>query len=216
MSRWPMIWVLAVLSVTGCRRMMSSPDAGDDLDGGVTSADAGDYDPVTGNRFVGPVSFDDDRVRGVDGSGLRAGSLPCREPVLGRIYRIADGDTVSFTAADGSLDAKVRLIGIDTPEISHMGAPADCYGDEASVFTQQLLDRTVWLTFDAGCRDNFDRLLAYVHVGPGSGDMWQRQLLQRGFATTLTVAPNSQFAGLFAEDAAAARRRNAGLWGACP
>jgi len=207
---------LVALAATGCPRQVGSDDAGaGPVDAGPSDFDGGDYDPVAGNGYDGPLIFDDARVARIDGTLLRAGSSPCREPVLGRVYRISDGDTVQFTAADGSLDARVRMIGVDTPEIAHMGMPADCYGAEATTFTEQLLDRTVWLTFDATCYDSFDRLLAYVHIGSGAGDLWERQLLRRGFARVLTVGANRQFRGQFEEDESTAMSEDAGLWGAC-
>lgn len=207
---------LVAVAATGCPRQVGPADAGaDPVDAGPSTLDAGEYDPVAGNGYEGPLIFDDERVARIDGSLLRAGSSPCREPVLGRIYRVTDGDTVQFTAADGSLDARVRMIGIDTPEIAHDGMPTDCYGPEAQAFTEQLLDRTVWLTFDATCFDTFDRLLAYVHIGSGAGDLWERQLLRRGFARVLTIGANRQFRAQFEDDESAAMSEDAGLWGAC-
>ena len=194
--------------------MVPVPDAGSSVDAAIPY-DAGDYDPVLGVPFEGPVSFDPARVQRIDPSGLRQGASPCRAPVLGRVYRIIDGDTVRFTASDGSLDQTVRMIGIDTPEIAHDGMAAECFGPEASTFSENLLDQTVWLTFDNGCFDTFDRLLAYVHIGPGAGDLWQRQLLQRGFARAFTFGSNRTFSSTFNNDESAAQRANAGMWDAC-
>lgn len=206
--------LLAVLTV-GCPRPAPGADAG--TDAGVGPTDGGGYDPVLGNGFDGPLLLDDDRVARIDGSGLRAGTSPCHEPVRGRVYHVSDGDTFDFTAADGSLDSKVRIIGIDTPEINHPPdtTPTQCYGDEATQFTRQLLDHQVWLTFDRDCRDDFGRLLAYVHIGAGANDFFERQLLRRGFARVLTVAPNSQYRSLFEADESTAMSENVGLWGAC-
>ncbi len=184
-------------------------------DAGTPAGDGGGYDPVLGNGFEGPLLLDDARVAGIDGTALRAGASMCRAPIRGRVYRVIDGDTFGFTAADGSLDATVRMIGVDTPEIAHPPEPEECYGDEARAFTNQLFDRQVWLTFDNDCYDDFDRLLAYVHIGAGSGDFFQRQLLRRGFARVLTIGSDRTYAGLFEEDESAAMRADAGLWSAC-
>lgn len=174
---------------------------------------------MLGNGYDGPLLLDDERLAAIDGNGLRAGASQCHAPVRGRVYRVVDGDTFHFTAADGSLDATVRIIGIDTPEIAHPDAmpptAADCYGDEARAFTMQLLDHQVWLTFDNDCYDPYDRLLAYVHIGAGAGDFFERQLLRRGLARVLTVGSNRQYASLFRDDESAAMTANAGLWSAC-
>src|SRR5262245_47511843 len=144
------------------------------------------YDPATGTRFTGPTSLDDQRVMAIEPSTLPAGPPPGRAPVLARVYEIADGDTFSAVGIGTVLDARIRMIGVNTPEIAHPPAQAECYSYDASSFTEQLLDRTVWLTFDNTCLDPYDRLLAYVFIGPGPGDFWQRQLLQRGYARQLT------------------------------
>jgi micrococcal nuclease len=190
------------------------------VDGGEGGVDAGPmeshYDPVLGNAFDHPVELDDARVETMDPAGLPEGLSPCRPPVLVRVTRVTDGDTVFVSGVSEALAEHVRLIGIDTPEIAHDGMPADCYGPEADAFTGQLQSREVWLTFDAECRDPYDRLLAYVFVGPGPQDSWQRQLLRRGFAGTLRIPPNDTYYEQFAMDQAAAVRDAAGMWGACP
>ncbi|MBX3273504.1 MAG: thermonuclease family protein [Sandaracinaceae bacterium] len=210
--RWMMSFALA-LSLAGCPRHVGGGDAGTDAGDG--PRDGGGYDPVLGNAFDGPLLLDDERLARIDPSGLRAGPSPCRAPIRGRLYRVIDGDTFLFTAADGSIDARVRMIGVDTPELAHDGMPAQCYGTEAAAFTSGLLDRQVWLTFDADCTDSFGRMLAYVHVGAGSGDFFQRQLLRRGFARVLTIGGNRQYRALFEEDESAAMGAGAGLWSAC-
>ena len=203
--------VVLVALLGGCPRPVDRPDGG--TDAGLVDAS---YDPSVGNRYAGPVVLDDDRVENLDPSTLRTGSSPCREPLLGRVYHVADGDTISVSGQSEIVDLPgVRLIGVDTPEIAHMGNPADCYGDEAAAFTQQLMGRLVWLTFDNTCLDRFDRTLAYVHVGAGAGDMWQRQLLRRGFAREFAVGDNRAFESVFVSDASIASAENLGLWAAC-
>lgn len=192
----------------GCRRQVDRQDAG------LESRDAG-YDPETGNRFEGPLVFDDERMRTLDPSTLRAGTAPCRAPILGRIYHVSDGDTVQFEGMSEIVDISVRLIGVDTPEVGRDGASPECYANEAAAFTAQLTGHLVWLTFDAECTDRFERALAYLHVGAGDGDFWERQLLRRGYATVLTIGPNDTFASLFESDEAAASRNEVGIWASC-
>jgi micrococcal nuclease len=176
--------------------------------------DAG-YDPELGNRFEGPLVLDDERVMGIDPSALRGGSAPCREPILGRVYRVVDGDTIHVEGMSEVVDLDVRMIGVDTPEVAHDGMPGECYGEEASAFTGQLQGHLVWLTFDADCTDRFGRTLAYVHVGAGDGDFWERQLLRRGYANVLTIGGNDAYAAQFEADEVTASRENAGMWGFC-
>lgn len=191
------------LALAGCPRQVTRDD------GGHAASDAGH------NSFDGPITLDDERVSHVDPSTLPAGAAPCMAPVLARVYHIADGDTISVRSDNPVLDARVRFIGVNAPEIAHPPAPAECYGDEASAFTSQLEGHLVWLTFDSTCHDPYDRLLAYVHVGDGEADFWQRQMLRRGFARVLTVGDDRTYAPVFESDETYANMAGAGLWTAC-
>jgi micrococcal nuclease len=127
------------------------------------------------------------------------------------VLRVIDGDT--FTALVGGTSQRVRVIGIDTPEVAHGGAPAACYGDQARRFAQAFLTgRTVTLVPGPDPRDRYGRLLARVEVG---GVDYSRELARRGFARTLAIPPDTSDAPELERLVAAARRARAGLWGAC-
>ncbi len=205
-ARFVVLAFACVTLATGCPRRTSEVDAGD--------TDVG-YDSGVGDAFTGEIVFDDARVMGIDPATLRSGASRCRAPILARVTRVVDGDTMHVTGVSEVLgDAVVRFIGVNAPEIS--STPAECYGDAATVFTNQLSGHLVWLTFDVECMDRYDRLLAYVHIGAGYGDMWQRQLVRRGFAFATEFPPNSTFASRFASDQTVAESEGAGLWTACP
>jgi micrococcal nuclease len=175
-----------------------------------------DYTPAAGNCYDTEISLDDTRVTALDPAVLPVQATACHAPVLVRITHVRDGDTVDVEGvSDTSFSGGVRLIGVDSPEIEHPPEPEDCFGNEAHIFTQQLDERLVWLTFDGDCLDPFDRWLAYVWVGGGTGDLWQRQLLRRGFARVLTIAPNIGNAPMFVDDEESALSADRGLWSAC-
>lgn len=175
-----------------------------------------DYTPTEGNCYDTTISLDDIRVSNLDPALLPAQPSACHEPVLVRITHVRDGDTVDVVGvSDTTFEGGVRLIGVDAPEIEHPPEPADCFGNEARIFSEQLDERLVWLTFDGDCFDPFSRWLAYVWVGGGSGDLWQRQLLRRGFSRVLTIAPNTGNASLFVDDEMSALTGDRGLWSAC-
>jgi micrococcal nuclease len=94
----------------------------------------------------------------------------------GVVNRVADGDTLEVRVA-GDREERVRVLGIDTPELG------DCGADEAAAAARSLaLGRRVSLTGDAtqAGRDRFGRLLAYVEL-PGGRDLGL-ELLRRGLA----------------------------------
>jgi micrococcal nuclease len=132
---------------------------------------------------------------------------PARAPgatAAARVERVVDGDTIHL-AGLGS----VRLIGIDTPEVY---GGIECYGREASAFTKHVLTPGMTVRYRIGTepRDRYGRTLAYVWLRDGT--FFNALLVERGYATPLTIAPNDDYARLFLRDARAARERGVGLW----
>jgi len=81
------------------------------------------------------------------------------------VDHVIDGDTIRATV-DGR-DERIRLLGIDTPEIGHDGDPDEKCAQEAKRFLTGWIDgATVTVTTDPNSpdRDPYDRLLAYVDI----------------------------------------------------
>jgi micrococcal nuclease len=159
---------------------------------------------------------DQDGGRDADrsGGGSSAGGSESSGPSNGievPVVDIVDGDTIEVLVNGHQED--VRYIGIDTPESVAPGEPVECYGHQASDLNAELVeDETVRLVFDAERRDQYGRLLAYVYVG----DLFvNAELVRDGYATTLTIAPNDSFAGLFDRLEQGAANAGRGLWGDC-
>jgi micrococcal nuclease len=53
------------------------------------------------------------------------------------VVEVIDGDTIDVEI-DGTVE-RVRLIGIDTPETKRPNFPVECFGPEATEFTESLL-----------------------------------------------------------------------------
>lgn len=134
--------------------------------------------------------------------------------VAATVTHVVDGDTVDLTLPGGN--ERARLLGIDTPETVKPDAPVECFGPEASARTKALLpERTeVVVQRDEEARDRYGRLLVYLWRRD-DGLFVNRTLVVDGYARTLSIAPNRAHAGDLAAAAAEARRRGAGLWGAC-
>ena len=133
----------------------------------------------------------------------------------GHVAYVIDGDTIVVLLSGGDR-VHVRLIGIDTPEISHgRGEASECYGQAATRITRRLADdRDVVLTVGREPHDRYGRLLAYVAVAGGPPDL-ERELLRLGAARTLAIAPNVDRAAAYAQVAREARRAGRGMWGSC-
>ncbi len=128
-----------------------------------------------------------------------------------KVLRVVDGDTIEADV-DGE-EEDVRYIGVDTPESVKPDTPVECYALEASHFNERLVEgKTVRLEYDAEQRDVYGRLLAYVYLGD---EFVNAELVERGYATTLTIPPNTRFADLFARLERDASDDERGLWGRC-
>jgi len=130
------------------------------------------------------------------------------------VERVVDGDTI-IVQAGGKRD-RVRLIGIDTPETKKEGTPVQCYGPEASSFTESLLPAgtALHLERDIVARDDYDRLLAYAYR-VDDGLFVNLEIVRRGFARPLTIKPNTAHAAELVEAARTAEAGSVGLWGRC-
>ncbi len=127
---------------------------------------------------------------------------------------IVDGDTVDFVI-DGR-EERVRLIGIDTPETERPDTDVECYGPEATEFVTRLLPAgtRVRIERDTVNRDDYGRLLGYVYR-VDDGVFVNYELVRQGYATPLSIEPNTTHAELFVDAARAAEADDAGLWAAC-
>jgi micrococcal nuclease len=115
-----------------------------------------------------------------------------------------DGDT--FTTKSGH---KVRLIGVNTPEVKgetrQLGLKASGYS------AGKLAGKTIIMFSDTGDTDKYGRLLRYVFVD-GEPTMFNELLIKDGFASVMTIPPNVTYADQFAALERSARSENAGLW----
>jgi micrococcal nuclease len=147
------------------------------------------------------------------GGRLALGGEEAAAPSSGRVVRVVDGDTIRVRI--GGTEERVRYIGVDTPETVKPGTPVQCFGKAASAFNARLVRaRTVRLEFDAERRDRYGRLLAFVYREP-DGLFVNAELVRRGYAQPLTIAPNVAHASEFRRLARTARRGGRGLWAAC-
>jgi endonuclease YncB( thermonuclease family) len=122
-----------------------------------------------------------------------------------RLIKHTDGDTFYLTGI-----GKVRLIGIDTPEVF---GEQECFGREASRFVERTVPIGAPVRYRLGVeeRDRYGRALAYVWLDDGR--FLNRMLVAHGFAQPLTVPPNVEYEDFFVRAARRAREAGRGLWG---
>ncbi|MET0067029.1 MAG: thermonuclease family protein [Candidatus Thiodiazotropha sp.] len=113
------------------------------------------------------------------------GCRPCDEPLQG-VQRVVDGDTLVLENGE-----KIRLIGINTPELGHRGNP----DQPGAVAARDALDRLVQasggrLRVCPGSepRDRYGRLLAHLRSRDGEDVVYR--LLRQGWGYSIAIPPN--------------------------
>jgi len=124
-----------------------------------------------------------------------------------RVAYIYDGDT--FRSSRGE---KIRLLGINTPEVGHNRQAAQPFSRQARQRLQQLIGgKTVRLRLDQQHRGNYDRLLAQVYL---PDHRWVNEILVReGLAHVYTFEPNHRWTARLLAAEQRAQRARTGIWG---
>ncbi len=130
------------------------------------------------------------------------------------VVHVADGDTIDVQ--EGAQKVRVRLIGIDTPEIVDPQKPVQCFGAEASVEMKRIATgQSVRLETDPSqdLHDKYGRLLAYVFLPDGT-DV-NLHMVAAGFAREYTYDKPYEYQAQFRAAQAGAKAQGLGLWSAC-
>lgn len=120
--------------------------------------------------------------------------------------RVFDGDTIILDGQE-----KVRLIGIDTPELTHPKKPVQFFAEKASEYTKNIaLGKRVKLEYDQERIDKYGRTLAYVYFEDGR--MLNAEIIKNGYGFAYTKYP-FKYMEEFRKYEREAREKGLGLWG---
>ncbi len=136
------------------------------------------------------------------------------------VKRAVDGDTLVLESGD-----RVRLIGIDTPEIHEskkLYRDAErsqqdintiiSMGKKSYAFTKNLVEgKRVRLEMDVEKHDRYGRILAYVYL-KDDGTFVNAEIVKQGYASLMTYPPNVKYSDLFLKLYREARENKRGLW----
>lgn len=128
----------------------------------------------------------------------------------GTVSSITDGDTLRLEV-DGA-ELRVRLVGIDTPEVY---PELECFGAEAEAALAELAPpgSTLGFAYDRDPRDQYDRELMYLFTADGT--FVNYELVAQGFAEAVLFEPNDRYYDDLVAAERAAQRAGLGLWGQC-
>lgn len=129
------------------------------------------------------------------------------------VVNVVDGDTFDIDMPDRQYETtRIRLWGVDTPEVAGSKAGAMHFGPEASAYAKRTLaGRQVRIVLSpTKTRGLYGRLLAYVHLVP-EDDSFNELLIENGYAYADWRFPHllkKRYKTLEKR----ARRRSVGLW----
>lgn len=130
------------------------------------------------------------------------------------VSEVVDGDTVDIVNSSGQ-SQRVRLIGIDTPEMNYTGGDAECYAEESKAYLKTLLiNKTVHIQTDEsqGMKDKYDRYLYYIFLdGMNIGE----ELIENGYAREYTYDKPYKHQLAFRSAEESSKQAAAGMWSAC-
>jgi micrococcal nuclease len=131
------------------------------------------------------------------------------------VAHVHDGDTLFLDGFDGASETKVRLIGIDSPEIADDDTAQECYGPEATAELRKLLPdgTTVWALHDRETHDQYGRELLYLYTADGV--LVNRAMVIAGAAVAIRVGENDRYWTDLQAAELDARTAGAGMWAVC-
>ena len=142
------------------------------------------------------------------------GEEPTGPTEIGTVVNVVDGDTIDVVV--NGVEMRVRLIGMDTPEV-HSGI--EWLGPESSAAISALVaGQEVVLEKDVSETDPFGRALRYVWLSADSGWLLVNlELIRQGFASVTPYQPDVKYVdALYFPAQAEAQAAGLGRWGAAP
>lgn len=125
---------------------------------------------------------------------------------LNKVIRVIDGDTLVLLN-----EQKVRLLGVNAPELGYNGVAHDAGAVTAKRFLKTLvLNKYVVIEKDMEHKDHYGRTLAHVFLK--SGQHINRELLHQGKALLNIHPPNLKYSQRLMEAQSQAESARRGVW----
>ena len=125
---------------------------------------------------------------------------------LHTVAKVYDGDTIILNNGE-----RVRLLGINTPEIESRYRPGEQGGQEAKRWLQdKLQDGQVYLEYDQQQRDKYKRLLAHCFLP--SDEHLNKTILEAGLASVSIIPPNVHYSKKLILAQRKAEQEKRGIW----
>ncbi len=127
------------------------------------------------------------------------------------LVSVADGDTITVRSKSGKY-LKLRLIGLDAPEIAHGSRSAECGGTAAFAHMKSLLGKSpLYLEPDASqdAYDKYKRRLVYVYA---DNVLVNSSMISDGYAYEYTYKTPHKYQSTFRKLQSNAETEKRGIW----
>jgi len=121
---------------------------------------------------------------------------------------VHDGDSLRL-----SDQTKIRLIGVNTPELARDGRDEEPFAAAARTFLKEKINQAggrIGLAYDDSRKDRYGRTLAHIFL-PDHSNLTE-QLLLNGLGSHIAISPNLGFSECYARAQQVARANKRNLW----
>ena len=125
-----------------------------------------------------------------------------------KVTRVVDGDTIILESGE-----RVRLLGVNAPEVNSPKKSIEAFGKEASEFTRRMVEgKLVRVEADqpASKTDKHSRILAYVFLPDGTHV--NAEIIRQGYGFAESSWPPLKYEYEFRRLEQEAREKRRGLW----
>jgi len=122
------------------------------------------------------------------------------------VSQVYDGDTIKLKSGK-----KIRLIGVNTPEMNHKTGEPEPFAKQAKEYLQRkVLRKKVGLRYGSEKKDRHGRYLAHIFLNDQLN--LQQALLTKGLAVNISFPPNLWQQECYADAEKSARKNLKGIW----
>jgi endonuclease YncB( thermonuclease family) len=126
------------------------------------------------------------------------------------VSRVVDGDTLILEGSKGAKDKRIRLVGVNTPELDHKDGNHQPFAWQAYQFLKSYENTFIYYQEGPDKRDRYGRYLYYLfdidRISIGS------QLISQGLGYRIAIPPNIKYQSCLIKAETQAKDLSLGVW----
>ena len=126
------------------------------------------------------------------------------------VTQVVDGDTLLLKGEKGEKDKRIRLVGVNTPELDHKAGNHQPFAEQATAYLKTFEHRWIYYQEGPDKKDRYGRYLYYLfdidRISIGS------QLLSLGLGYRIAIPPNIKYQSCLIAAETQAQKRELGVW----